>query len=126
MTTIDMTELRRMACEMSGVNRWGVARVTSDGAIEVYSCENAKEAYRVDKPIESCVVALNGAVMYAKEADAPTTHDPAESPELAPLAALSDADLKARYDASWALVLAYGEEIRRRAGEVVQSKLIPF
>lgn len=55
-----------------------------------------------------------------------TTHATPQAPELAPLAALSDADLKARCDAAWALVLAYGAEMRRRIGEVVESGEIPF
>lgn len=55
-----------------------------------------------------------------------TTHTTPQTPELAPLSALSDADLEARCDAAWALVLAYGAEIRRRAGEFAELGEIPF
>lgn len=48
------------------------------------------------------------------------------TPTTTDVEALTD-DVKARYDAAWALVLAYGAEIRRRIGEVVvQSEEIPF
>ncbi len=77
------------------------------------------KGYRVRNPHNGVVIAQSGT-------PAVLTPDAPQTPELAPLAALSDTDLKARYDAAWALVLAYGEEIRRRAGEAVQSELIPF
>ncbi len=126
MDTIDMTELRRMACEMSGVNRWGVAIILRNG---LPWCEQQySERLAVDAIAGATrfAVALNGVVIAQSGTPAILTPDAPQTPELAPLAALSDADLKARYDAAWALVLAYGEEIRRRAGEAVQSELIPF
>jgi len=84
-------------------------------------------------------VKRNGAILWGAWSDDEITDippPPAQKPTppiTAPstpvsvsLAALSDTDLKARCEAAWSHLFVYLDELRRRAGIVVQSEEIPF
>lgn len=92
MSEVTMDDLRQMARDMSGVNKYGVACANKNGSWADYFPHEgiAQRAINGD----TWVIAHNGVVIAQSDTLAPTTHDAAESRELASLAALYVSPIK--------------------------------
>jgi len=135
MTTIEtvVNNAKRMAIKHTD-SRYGAARVnpsTLDSECDYFDLERDAWDYVHGSPLWA--VARNNADGAEIIAHTPTsqqpavsTPDPAPTPELAPLAALSDTELHERTEAAWRMLMAYLTETRRRAGVTITDDAIPF